>query len=129
MTRGTTRLGAAVAALALASASAASAWSGSRPLVELERDDCAGPVAMVVAAADGSAVFHAVEAGRYVITLPPEAGALTLVVAEGGEGRWISGRLSPVTDGRRYAVGADGRRIVVAVARSGGEIRLRLDGL
>lgn len=127
MTRGTTRLGAAVAALTLLSASGA--WSWSRPMVELEKDDCAGPVAVVAAAADGSAVFHGMDAGRYVITLPAEAGGLGVAVAEGGEGRWISGRLSPVTNGRRYAVGADGGRIVVAVTRPGGEIRVRLDGL
>ena len=130
MIRRTTRLGAALAALALlGAASAAFAWSGQRTVVELEKDSCAGPVAAAAAGADGSAVFHEVNAGRYVISLPAEVRGVTLSVADSESGQWISGRLSSPADGRRYAIGDDGQRIVVAVARAGGEIRVQLDGL
>jgi len=125
MTRGTTRLIAAVVALALLGAPAA--FARGRQMVELERDSCAGPVAAVMSGENGVAVFHNLDAGRYVVTLPAEAGRVSVAVADDG-GRWISGRLSAVTDGRRYAVGRDGERIVVAVAR-GGAISVQLDGL
>ena len=128
MTHGIRRFGAAFAVVSALLAGSA-AWAGSRPLVELEKDSCAGPVAMVMAADDGSVVFHGLDAGRYVITLPAETGRVTLAVAEADTGRWISGRLSGVTGGRRYAIGEDGERIVVAVARGGGEIRIQLRGL
>lgn len=127
MTRGIGGLGAAIAALVLLCAPAA--FAGARPMVELEKDSCAGPVAAVVSGSDGSAVFHGVEAGRYVITLPAEARGVTLSVSTSDSDRWVSGRLSAATDGRRYAIGADGQRIVVAMARGGGEIRVQLDGL
>lgn len=126
MTRGIGGLIGAVAALCLLGASAALA--GQRPMVELEKDSCAGPVAAVMTGEDGVAVFHNLEAGRYVVTLPAETGRVTVAVADDASGRWISGRLSAVTDGRRYAVAADGQRIVVAVGR-GGEIRVQMDGL
>lgn len=126
MTRRTTRLGATVAALVLLGG--ASALAVTRPVVELEKDSCAGPVAAAMTAADGSVVFHNMDAGRYVVTLPAETGAMSVAVAEGGTDRWVSGRLSAVTDGRRYAVGSDGQRLVVAVTRGGGEIHVRLGG-
>ena len=126
MTRGIGRLIAAVVTLALLGAPAA--FARGRSMVELERDSCAGPVAVVMSGENGVAVFHNLEAGRYVVALPAETGRVTLAVADDASGRWISGRLSAVTDGRRYAVDRDGQRIVVAVAH-GGEIRIRLDGL
>ena len=130
MTRGIARLGAAVVVVAaLMVASAAWAWPpASRTTVELETEACTGPVAAVLSGEDGAVVFHGLNAGRYVIALPQDAGRMTVTVVEGGVGRTISGKLSPVTNGRRYAVGADGSKIVVAVA-SGGQVRLRLDGL
>ena len=115
-------------ATAVIAASPALAWSGST-MVELEKDSCAGPVAAVASGADGAAVFHGVEAGRYVVTLPADARGVAVSVSSSDSGRWMSGRLSGVTDGRRYAIGADGQRLVVAVARSGGEIRVQLDGV
>ena len=128
MSKRTTRPGAAIAALVLMALSAAPAWSASALMVELEKDTCAGPVAAVSAKADGSVVFHHLDAGRYVITLPAEAGGMTLTVADEAGGRWISGRLSAPSDGRRYAIGSNGQRIVVAVA-GGGEIHIQLGGL
>ncbi|MBI5942000.1 MAG: hypothetical protein HY859_16410 [Caulobacterales bacterium] len=127
MTGAIARLGAAVAAVALLAGSAA--WAGSRPLVELEKDSCAGPVSMVMAAGDGSVVFHHLDAGRYVITLPAETSGVTLAVAEADTGRWIPGRLSGVTGGRRYAICAYCERIFGSVARGGCEIRIPLRGL
>ncbi len=128
MTNGIRRIGAAFAVVS-ALLAGPTAGAGSRPLVELEKDSCAGPVSMVMAAGDGSVVFHHLDAGRYVIALPAETSGVTLAVAEADTGRWIPGRLSGVTGGRRYAIGADGERIVVAVARGGGEIRIQLRGL
>lgn len=128
MSRRIARLGAAVAAVTALLAGSV-AWAGIRPMVELEKDSCTGPVAMVMARPDGSVVFHGMDAGRYVITLPAETGRVTLAVAEGGTGRWIPGRLSAASNGRRYAIGDDGEKIVVAVAERGGEIRIQLRGL
>jgi len=126
MTRGKIGLGAVCAAVVLLAGSAASAWPGSALTVELEKDSCAGPVAAVAAGAGGVVVFHHLDAGRYVITLPAEAGGMRLSVADGG--RWVAGRLSGVSNGRRYALGDDGQRIVVAV-HGDGEIHIQLDGL
>lgn len=128
MTRQFARLGA-IAAVAAALLAGSGAQAGIRPTVELEKDTCAGPVALVMAGPDGSAVFHGLDAGRYVITMPAEVGALSLAVAEGDTGRWIPGRLSAAADGRRYAIGADGQRIVVSVSQSGGEVRIQLRGI
>ena len=124
MTRGMIRLGAVCAAVIVLAGSAA--WARPALTVELEKDSCAGPVAAVAAGAGGVVVFHHLDAGRYVISLPAEAGGVRLAVAEGG--RWIAGRLSAVSNGRRYALGEDGERIVVAVGGDG-EIRIQLDGL
>lgn len=126
MTRGIGRLIGAVVALALLGAPAA--FARGRQMVELERDSCAGPVAAVMTGENGVAVFHNLDAGRYVVTLPAEIGRVTLAVTDDASGRWITGRLSAVTEGRRYAIGRDGQRIVVAVPR-GGEIRVQFDGL
>jgi hypothetical protein len=127
MTRGIGRLGAAVAALALLAGVAAPAWAARALTVELEKDSCAGPVAAVAARDDGTVVFHHLDAGRYVISLPAEAGGMTLAVSDPASGRWISGRLSAAADGRRYAIGGNGERIVVTVAGDG-EIHIRLAG-
>jgi hypothetical protein len=118
------RLGAVCAAVVMLAGSAA--WARPALTVELEKDSCAGPVAAVAAGAGGLVVFHHMDAGRYVISLPAEAGGLRLTVAEGG--RWIPGRLSAVSNGRRYAIGEDGERIVVAVGGDG-EVHIQLDGL
>ena len=128
MTRGMIRLGAVCAAvIVLAGPGAGSAaWARPALTVELEKDSCAGPVAAVAAGAGGVVVFHHLDAGRYVISLPAEAGGVRLAVAEGD--RWIAGRLSAVSNGRRYALGEDGARIVVAVGGDG-EIHIQLDGL
>lgn len=127
MTRGKIGLGAVCAAVVLLAGSAASAWPGSALTVELEKDSCAGPVAAVAARDDGTVVFHHLDAGRYVISLPAEAGGMTLAVSDPASGRWISGRLSAAADGRRYAIGGNGERIVVTVAGDG-EIHIRLAG-
>ena len=124
MTRGMIRLGAVCAAVIVLAGSAA--WARPALTVELEKDSCAGPVAAVAAGAGGVVVFHHLDAGRYVISLPAEAGGVRLAVAEGG--RWIAGRLSAVSNGRRYALGEDGERIVVAVGGDG-EVHIQLDGL
>lgn len=124
MTRGMIRLGAVCAAIAALAGPAA--WARPALTVELEKDSCAGPVAAVVAGAGGAVVFHHLDAGRYVISLPAEAGGVRLAVAEGD--RWIAGRLSAVWNGRRYALGEDGERLVVAVGGDG-EIHIRLEGL
>lgn len=130
MTRGMIGVGAVCAAVIalLGPGAGSAAWArpGSALTVELEKDSCAGPVAAVAAGAGGVVVFHHLDAGRYVISLPAEAGDVRLAVADGG--RWIAGRLSAVSNGRRYAVREDGERIVVAVGGDG-EVHIQLDGL
>ena len=70
------------------------------------------------------------DAGRYIISLPAEAGSVRLaVLADNDTGQWIPARMSAVSNGRRYAIGEDGQRIVVAVPGADGEIHIQLDGL
>jgi hypothetical protein len=104
------------------------ALAGPRAVVELGRESCAGPVAVAATDTEGAVVFHNLAAGRYVISLPAETGGLAVAVVDSASGRWLSGRLSGVTDGRRYAVDESGQRIVVALVRDG-DIRIQLAGL